>query len=86
MAVGDEIALTREQFERLSRGFFAVREDRRKVVISLVEARLARDLAPRYARQAEQLEQALGQFNASELRTIGDFLNALTDPQESLAE
>jgi DNA-binding MarR family transcriptional regulator len=89
-AVGLASASTTALVDRLEGAGYARRErdreDRRKVVVSLDEARLTRDLAPRYARQAQQLEHALAQFTAGELRTIGDFLHALTDPQESAAE
>jgi DNA-binding MarR family transcriptional regulator len=89
-AVGLASASTTALVDRLESAGYARRErdreDRRKVVISLVEDRLARDLAPRYAQQAQQLERALARFNASELRTIGNFLHALTGPEESSAE
>jgi DNA-binding MarR family transcriptional regulator len=84
-AVGIASASTTALVDRLENAGYARRErdpeDRRKVVVSLVEARLTRDLAPRYARQAEQLELALAQFSPAELRTIGNFLHALTGPQ-----
>ena len=85
-AVGIASASTTALIDRLESAGYARRErdpdDRRKVVVSLVEARLTRDLAPRYARQAEQLEQALAQFSPAELRTIGNFLHALTGGQD----
>lgn len=89
-AVGIASASTTALLNRLESAGYARRErdphDRRKVVVSLVEARLTRDLAPRYARQAEALEQALARFSPSELRTIGNFLQALTGPPDSSAE
>jgi DNA-binding MarR family transcriptional regulator len=86
-AVGLASASMTALVDRLESAGYARRErdrdDRRKVVVSLVEARLTRDLAPRYKRQAEQLEEALAQFSSGELRTIGNFLHALTGEQSS---
>jgi DNA-binding MarR family transcriptional regulator len=69
--------------DRLENAGYARRErdpdDRRKLVVSLVASRLERDLAPRYAAQAEQLQQVIGDFNPRELQVIHRFLKALAD-------
>jgi DNA-binding MarR family transcriptional regulator len=89
-AIGLASASTTALIDRLESAGYARRErdhdDRRKVVVSLNEARLASDLAPRYAAQAEQLARAIGRFNAGELHTIGRFLRALTTPESISSE
>jgi DNA-binding MarR family transcriptional regulator len=67
--------------DRLEHAGYAQRapdpSDRRKITVSLVEARLARDLAPRYAEQADRLDTAIGQLDTDELQAVRRFLVSL---------
>jgi DNA-binding MarR family transcriptional regulator len=80
-AVGLASASTTALIDRLESAGYAKREsdpaDRRKLVVTLDEARLAQELAPRYAEQAEQLRHVIARFNERELDVIRRFLEAL---------
>lgn len=80
-ALGLASASTTALIDRIEQAGYAKRErdpsDRRKVVVSLEEDRLAQDLAPRYAEQADHLNQVIARFSPKELRTIERFLSAL---------
>lgn len=88
-ALGLASASTTALIDRLEDAGYAERardpSDRRKVVVSLHEDRLARDLAPRYAEQAEQLRSVIAQFNSKELRTIERFLAGLSGGRHGMA-
>jgi DNA-binding MarR family transcriptional regulator len=53
--------------------------DRRKVVVSRDEERIARDIAPLYADRGQNLADVLAQFDADQLEVISDFLTKLAD-------
>jgi DNA-binding MarR family transcriptional regulator len=83
-ALGLASASTTALIDRLEKAGYAKREldpaDRRKLVVSLDEARLAQDLAPRYAAQAERLRQVIAGFDAEELAVVRRFLEELNEP------
>jgi DNA-binding MarR family transcriptional regulator len=80
-ALGLASASTTALIDRLENAGYARRArdptDRRKLVVSLDEERLARDLMPRYAAQAEQLNRVISRFDAGELQIIERFLRDL---------
>src|SRR5205085_3280457 len=82
-ALGLASASTTALIDRLETAGYAIRtpdsNDRRKLVVSLIEARVAKDLMPRYAGQADSLHGVIGRFAPRELAIIGRFLRALTD-------
>jgi DNA-binding MarR family transcriptional regulator len=84
-ALGLASASTTALIDRLESAGYARREpdpdDRRKLLVVLEEAKLAKDLAPRYAAQAQHLEQVSAQFDKGELATVTQFLLALGDDQ-----
>jgi DNA-binding MarR family transcriptional regulator len=73
--------------DRLERSGFVRRErdpnDRRRVIVSLDEERIGREIAPHYAGQAEQLASVLEHYDVTELATIGDFLTRLVAADEA---
>lgn len=81
-ALGLASASTTALIDRLESAGYAKRErdliDRRKLAVSLVDERLARDLAPRYAEQAQRLNQTIDRFDTEELDTIRRFLSMLS--------
>ena len=56
--------------------------DRRKVVVVLDAAKVAGQLAPLYAEQAEWLRRVIAQFTTSEHETVARFLKMLTQPSQ----
>lgn len=48
--------------------------DRRKVIVTVDNERLARDLMPQYAEQSARLRSVLAGYDLGELATIQDFL------------
>ena len=80
-ALGIASASVTALIDRLENSGYARRSqdpsDRRKLVVSLDEARLAADLTPRYAAQAAQLEAVLRRFSDDELAVIERFLREL---------
>jgi DNA-binding MarR family transcriptional regulator len=71
--------------DRLEELGFARRErhpsDRRKIVVTVDEARLATELGPYYEGQGEALAGVLDQLSSSELRAVSKFLTLLI-PQD----
>jgi DNA-binding MarR family transcriptional regulator len=67
--------------DRLENAGFVRRErdasDRRKVIVTLDEERLWREMAPLYAGQAESLAAVAGSYDAEQLEVIEDFLNRM---------
>jgi DNA-binding MarR family transcriptional regulator len=67
--------------DRLERAGYARRErhptDRRKVIITLDQERINRDVGPLYASRARRLDAALDQYDAEQLELIADFLARL---------
>jgi DNA-binding MarR family transcriptional regulator len=67
--------------DRLESAGFVRRErdasDRRKVIVTLDEERLWREMAPLYAGQAESLAAVTGSYDAEQLEVIEDFLNRM---------
>jgi DNA-binding MarR family transcriptional regulator len=57
--------------------------DRRRVIVSLDEQRIGREMAPHYAGQAQQLASVLEQYDATQLATIADFLTRLVAADEA---
>jgi DNA-binding MarR family transcriptional regulator len=57
--------------------------DRRKVVVTLDEARVASTFGPIYADQGAHLASVTDRFTAAELDTIARFLAALTDQRHT---
>jgi DNA-binding MarR family transcriptional regulator len=57
--------------------------DRRKVVVTLDQERIDREIGPLYAARAERLKAVLDNYDANQLEIIADFLTLLThDDQE----
>lgn len=54
-------------------------EDRRRVVVSRVDAPIAAEVVPLYERQAESLRAALRGRSREELESLTSFLDALTE-------
>ena len=54
--------------------------DRRKVVVVLEADKVAQQLAPLFAEQAETLGRVIAAFSTSEQQTIARFLRRLTQP------
>jgi DNA-binding MarR family transcriptional regulator len=81
-ALGLASASTTALIDRLENAGYAGREpdpvDRRKLIVTLDEARLAQELAPRYADQAEALRRVVAEFGVSDLDVIRRFLEALS--------
>jgi DNA-binding MarR family transcriptional regulator len=69
--------------DRLEEAGFVRRErdaaDRRKVLVTLDEEHLWREVAPLYAGQAESLATVAGHYDAAQLEVIADFLERLVD-------
>jgi DNA-binding MarR family transcriptional regulator len=67
--------------DRLENAGFVRRErdpsDRRKVIVTLDEEHMWREMGPLYAGQAENLAAVAGRYDADQLEVIADFLNAL---------
>jgi DNA-binding MarR family transcriptional regulator len=67
--------------DRLEDAGFVRRErdasDRRKVIVTLNDEHLWREMAPLYAGQAENLAKVAGSFDAEQLEVIEDFLERL---------
>jgi DNA-binding MarR family transcriptional regulator len=73
--------------DRLEDAGFVRRErdasDRRKVLVTLNEEHLWREMAPLYAGQAESLANVAGRYDAAQLEVIADFLERLVDEAPS---
>jgi DNA-binding MarR family transcriptional regulator len=69
--------------DRLENAGFVRRErdasDRRKVIVTLNEEHLWREMAPLYARQAESLAGVAGRYDAEQLEVIEGFLKQLVE-------
>jgi DNA-binding MarR family transcriptional regulator len=67
--------------DRLENAGFVRRDrdpsDRRKVIVTLDEEHMFREMGPLYAGQAENLAAVAGRYDADQLEVIADFLNAL---------
>jgi DNA-binding MarR family transcriptional regulator len=72
--------------DRLERAGYARRDrhptDRRKVVVTLDQERIDREIGPLYAAQAQRLEAVLDHFDAGQLETIAEFLTRLRHDDE----
>jgi DNA-binding MarR family transcriptional regulator len=55
--------------------------DRRKVIVSADEERMARDLMPQYADQSARLREVLAAYDLTELGLIRDFLDRMIAAQ-----
>jgi DNA-binding MarR family transcriptional regulator len=55
--------------------------DRRKVIVSADEERMARDLMPQYADQSARLREVLAAYDVTELGLIRDFLDRMIAAQ-----
>lgn len=71
----------REAVNRLEKAGYAARQrdeaDRRRVIVTLHQERIAKKLDPLCAPRLERLRSALDRFNREELWTIADFLRRL---------
>jgi DNA-binding MarR family transcriptional regulator len=56
-------------------------EDRRKVIVTVDNERLARDLMPQYAEQSARLRAVLADYDDRKLRVISDFLSKVIAAQ-----
>jgi DNA-binding MarR family transcriptional regulator len=67
--------------DRLENAGFVTRDrdpsDRRKVIVTLDDERLWREMAPLYAGQAESLATVAGSYDAEQLEVIAEFLQRL---------
>jgi DNA-binding MarR family transcriptional regulator len=70
--------------DRLEEAGYAARgrdeADRRRVIVTLDQERIAKKLDPLCAPQVERLRSALDRFTREELWTIADFLARIVDP------
>ncbi|MEV4345717.1 MarR family transcriptional regulator [Actinoplanes sp. NPDC049596] len=55
--------------------------DRRKVIVSPVEAAVDDRVRPRYAAQADHMRSLLSRYSTQELATIADFMRVMTGGQ-----
>jgi DNA-binding MarR family transcriptional regulator len=55
--------------------------DRRKVIVSAEQERMARDLMPQYAEQSARLREVLAAYDGTELSLIRDFLDRMIAAQ-----
>jgi DNA-binding MarR family transcriptional regulator len=69
--------------DRLERAGYARRDrhptDRRKVVVTLNQERINREVGPLRASQAQRLDAALDDYDAQQLELIADFLSRVAD-------
>ncbi|MDP9220926.1 MAG: MarR family transcriptional regulator [Actinomycetota bacterium] len=56
-------------------------DDRRKVIVTVDNERLARDLMPQYAEQSARLRAVLADYDDRKLRVISDFLTKVIAAQ-----
>jgi DNA-binding MarR family transcriptional regulator len=67
--------------DRLERAGYVRRDrapdDRRKVIVSRVEEKVAQDMGPLYAEQGQALERVLSRYTEKELELLEDFVTRL---------